>query len=226
LTVILGEAQLGMRADDMSDDDTRESMALIHTRARRLNRRIDDLLRVARSESGEIDLANAPFDLHRAASDAIDDLDAVARRRGIELALKADAGTMAQGDEDWTRQVVSGLIDNALRHSPDNTPIFLTITREGDRLCLAVADAGSGVAATDQAQVFQRFRRGVDATERTGFGVGLSLAKWIIERQGGEIELESPIHENKGTRVTLHLPCSTGEDQNDGEACPHSRRRP
>lgn len=222
LTVILGEAQLGMRADDMTGEDTRESMALIHTRARRLNRRIDDLLRVARSESGEIDLASAPFDLHRAASDAIDDLDAVARRRGIDLALNADAGAMAQGDEDWTRQVISGLLDNALRHSPDGTRISLSIATKDDTRSIAVEDAGSGIAPVDQAHVFERFRRGNDATERIGFGVGLSLAKWIIERQGGTIQLESPTQENKGTRVTLHLPCSTGEDKNDGAARPHS----
>ncbi len=222
LTVILGEAQLGMRADDLDGEDARESMALIHTRARRLNRRIDDLLRVARSESGEIDLASAPFDLHRAAHDAMDDLSAVARRRGIDLTLGVEGDTTALGDEDWTRQVISGLLDNALRHSADGTPIALTLTAQDDTVSLSIEDQGTGIALADQSRVFERFRRGSDATERTGFGVGLSLAKWIIERQGGLIALESPAKDNKGTRVTLRLRRGTGEDMDDVTARPYS----
>lgn len=212
LTVILGEAELGMRSPEMDAAEARESMALIHTRARRLNRRIDDLLRVARSESGEIELGSADFDLRQTALDAIDDLKAIARRRNIAITLDGEEKATARGDQDWTRQVISGLLDNALRHSANGSALTLSIAMGEKMLVISVEDEGSGIAETDQRHVFERFRRGSDATESTGFGVGLSLAKWIVERQGGTITLESPIKQGTGTRVTLGLPRGVGED--------------
>ena len=215
LTVILGEADLGVRSPTLDEEQARTSMALIHTRAGRLNRRIDDLLRVARSESGEIDLASVEFDLHAAAQDAVNDLEAVAKRRNILISVGANDSHMVMGDRDWTRQIISGLLDNAIRHSPDGGTIKITFTAVQMKVDLSIEDEGKGIAPTEQNAVFKRFTRGADATERTGFGVGLSLAKWIIERQGGSIALLSPSRGSAGTRVTLTMQRSSREDIHD-----------
>lgn len=207
LTVILGEADLGMRMPELSDAQARESMALIHTRAKRLNRRIDDLLRVARSESGEIDLASTLFDASEAARDAIDDLSALAKRRKVGIAAEGRPGIMALGDRDWTRQVVSGLLDNAIRHSPENSQIDVAVSAGEHAAIITVRDEGSGIAPEEQDAVFDRFARGARAEVSTGFGVGLSLARWIVERQSGSIELQSPSPgRDRGTEVTIRLP--------------------
>ena len=208
LTVILGEADLGMRASDPDEAQSREAMARIHTRAKRLNRRIDDLLRVARSESGEIELAAAPFDAAATVADAVADLEALAKRRKLSLVIRSDPDTMAIGDADWTRQVVSGLIDNAIRHSPEGSQINVSAHCDGGQVVLSVRDEGEGIAPDEQPSVFERFARG-HGSETPGFGVGLSLAKWIVERQSGTIALRSPVGGNAkapGSEFTIRLP--------------------
>ena len=218
LTVILAEADLGLRTSSLPETQARESMALIHTRARRLNRRIDDLLRVARSETGEIDIARHPFDLRTTADDAVSDLAPVAKRRNISVTIDGDDPVQASGDQDWTRQIISGLLDNALRHSNDGSAITISIHSEDLWARLDVEDQGNGIDPTEQSSIFDRFRRGLHATKRSGFGVGLSLAKWVIERQGGEVALESPVNKGLGTRVILRLPRGDGEDANGEQA--------
>lgn len=220
LTVILGEAELGMRAPTISEDQSRESMTLIHTRAKRLNRRIDDLLRVARSESGEIELADEPFKVLAAVTDAVDDLASLANRRNLTLQIKPNAHPLAVGDRDWVRQVVSGLIDNSIRHSQDGATISVTIGEDGACATIVVRDGGQGIDTKEQESIFERFRRGEHASERSGFGVGLALARWVIERQAGTITVRSPISEGRGTEITIRLPSRREETQDDAHARP------
>jgi len=215
LTVILGEADLGMRSPNMDEEQTRSSMTLIHTRARRLNRRIDDLLRVARSESGEIELVSAPFDLTEAARDAASDLKAVTQRRRISINVNTELPHIVIGDRDWTRQIISGLLDNSVRHSPDGSTINIALRGRSTTTDVCIEDKGEGIPATEQSTIFKRFQRGNGTKDQTGFGVGLSLAKWVVERQDGSITLLSPVNENAGTRVTLTLPSNSGEDRHD-----------
>lgn len=217
LTVILAEADLAMRAPTLDEPQTRESMALIHTRAHRLNRRINDLLRVARSESGQIELADEAFDLADAAENAVDDLASIANRRKIQIRIDRPDNAIARGDSDWTRQVIGGVLENAIRHSPNHSTIAITLTKCASSVKIEIRDQGDGIDLDNQATLFERFKRGDRATERTGFGVGLSLAKWIVERQGGRIAVTSPAGENRdigtGTKVTIQLPRPPGEDR-------------
>lgn len=215
LTVILGEADLGMRTPDLNEEQARESMTLIHTRARRLNRRIDDLLRVARSESGEIDLSEEPFNAADAIADAVSDLESLARRRSVALTARSNPKLMAIGDRDWIRQVISGLIDNAIRHSPEGARIEVSARREGREIVFAVRDEGEGIPPDAQSGIFDRFRRGAHSS---GFGVGLSLARWIVERQSGTITLRSPVSDDAhapGTEITIRLPSATEDTTDD-----------
>ncbi len=218
LTVILGEADLGMRSPTLDEEQARASMALIHTRARRLNRRIDDLLRVARSESGEIDLESIDFDIYAATRDAAIDLEAPAKRRNISVSIGLNGSFKVTGDRDWTRQIISGLLDNAIRHSPNDSMIEITFTAVQKTVEVSIEDEGGGITPSEQSAIFERFTRGIDTTKRTGFGVGLSLAKWVIERQGGTISLLSPCKNGVGTRVTLSMQHSSEENINDAEA--------
>jgi signal transduction histidine kinase len=113
LTVILAEAELGLK-DGMEAADTQSALSVIRSRAVRLSRRIDDLLRVARSETGRIELNSYPFDLAEAAADAAADMAPLAKHRQMRLTCRLDPAP-AIGDRDWCRQVVSGLIENASR---------------------------------------------------------------------------------------------------------------
>ncbi len=234
LTVILGETDLCLRADPLERQEARRAFRVIRTRARRLYRRIEDILRVARSESGRIELAEAPFDLAAAARDAVDDCAGLARRRRVALAIEgADAARPALGDADWVRQVIGGLLDNAIRHSPEAGRIALRLSQgEAGGHRLSVVDEGPGIPEEDRPRLFERFARGRQAAPGEGFGVGLSLARWVIECHSGEIEIESPARlpvgpdpAGPGTAVVVRLPAADREGPDDGHPGTGAHRR-
>ncbi|MDT8343272.1 MAG: HAMP domain-containing sensor histidine kinase, partial [Thermohalobaculum sp.] len=191
LTVILAETELNLVADP-APQDARTAFATIRTRAQRLNRRIDDILRVARSETGQIELRCEPFDLGEAALGALDDVEGVARRRRVAITPLIGPRPAVQGDRDWTRQVVAGFLENAIRLSPEDGRIRLDLAHNaGGGAVLSVTDEGPGIAAAERERIFERFARGADQ-RGNGFGVGLALARWVVERQSGRIEVRSP----------------------------------
>lgn len=224
LTVILAESELGL-GDRIEPGDAAEALSVIRARAKRLNRRIDDLLRVARSETGQIDLATEPFDLAEAAEEAIADMAPLAKRRDVVLASVLSSAP-AKGDADWTRQVISGLIENAIKKSAAGSSIEIASAAIENHATLSVTDEGEGVPPADAARVFERFARGTREATGSGFGVGLALARWVLHRQSGAIELESPAPRppqggtsgRPGTQVRLRLPvpddpATTGSDK-------------
>lgn len=202
LTVILAETEIASH-EAADQAEVRSAIATIRARARRLNRRIEDLLRVARSETGQIELEDTEFDLAAAIGDAIDDVAALARRKRVTLAADL-ALVMVRGDGDWSRQVVAGVLENAIRHSPEGAVVTVALGARGDKITAVISDEGDGVPEADQSRVFER---GVRSSRRgLGFGIGLALAAWVMEQQGGAIALASPIRpdpDRPGTRVTL-----------------------
>ena len=182
LTVILAESELGLK-EGVEASEALSALKVVRVRAARLNRRIDDLLRVARSETGQIELDSRPFDLADAAAQAIADMAPLAKRRGVRLVERL-APAPAIGDADWCRQVVSGLIENAIRHSPAGAVVEVgTETRETEgrenEALLWLIDEGEGVPPEETEQVFERFTRGSREASGSGFGVGLAFSLTI-----------------------------------------------
>lgn len=208
LTVILMESQLGRAGGP----DPQAAFATIESRALRLNRRIDDLLRVARSESGQLALNPAPFDLPQMIDEALDETRAEITNAGMEMTLHTIPDLSVEGDRNWIRQVIASLIRNAIRHAADGTHLSLRAEATDTTALIHITDNGPGIAPADQGKIFERFAQGSDTTRAAGFGVGLALAKWVIEEQGGQITIDSPLPrdtalgDNPGTTVTLSLP--------------------
>lgn len=209
LTVVLGECDLALRRE--MAEPTREALCTIRVRTQRLHRKVEDLLRVARSESGEIDIELEPVEVERLIADTVEDTGALARRAGLRLETAVDTdGLTALADPDWMRQVLEGLVANAVRHSPAGGRIALKAFADGDDAVLMVEDEGSGIAAADLPHLFERFYRGAGATGGSGFGIGLALAKWVVERHDGSIAIASRLEADpagpRGTTVTIRLP--------------------
>jgi signal transduction histidine kinase len=124
------------------------------------------------------------------------------------VVLNADLDSVtALGDRDWSRQVTAGVIENAIRHSPEGAEVAVAVAERDGRIALTVTDEGEGVPAAEQDRVFERHARAV--RRGLGFGVGLALARWIMSRQHGTITLVSPLRADParpGTRVTLTWP--------------------
>ncbi|WP_246251833.1 sensor histidine kinase [Ancylobacter pratisalsi] len=212
LTVILGEAEITLRGAHPPEDELRAALITIQNRARRLHRRVEDLLRIARSESGQIELERSLFPVRDLMEEVRESMSPLARGAGLSLVLaEAQEGLLLNADRDWLRQTLDGLVANAIRHSSAGSSIRIDAAGEQGAIVLRVCDSGSGIPAEELPHVFERFWRGAaGGREGTGFGIGLALAKWIVDRHGGQIEIESKTGREEGgqsgTCVTVRLP--------------------
>ncbi|WP_114391387.1 sensor histidine kinase [Notoacmeibacter marinus] len=155
------------------------SFGTILDRVRGLRRRVDDMLRVARSESGRLDLHTEPIDLVALVRTIGDEEAAAVTRKSVTLAIDTvGEAAMVKGDREWLRQVVAGLIENASKRAPSRSAITIGIRVAEDKARLTVRDEGIGISENDMPHVFERFHRGgADERREEGFGVGLALAR-------------------------------------------------
>ena len=207
LTVILGECDIAARSAGRNLDPA-PVFATIRKRALRLQRRVEDLLRVARSESGQIELERRPVSAAAILADAVDSMASEAARRRVALSLETGErdGTLL-ADREWLRQVVESLIDNALRHATGLTRIVVSLELHDEIATVVVVDDGPGFPEAGEG-LFERFRRESRSGE-TGFGIGLALARWVTERHDGVIRIGGA--RGGGALVALDLPLLVSE---------------
>ncbi|MCJ2095662.1 ATP-binding protein [Methylobacterium sp. J-072] len=206
LTVILGECDLALRGASRGADPG-PVFATIRKRAQRLKLRVEDLLRVARSESGEIEFDKRPLGLASVLAEAVDNMASEAARRRVALNLEPGSQDVeCLADREWIRQTVESLVDNALRHAKGLSRVEVALSAGPGALALiTVTDDGPGFGASE-AELFERFRRGAGPSpDETGFGIGLALARWIVEQHGGTIRLGAG-PDGRGARVSLDIP--------------------
>ncbi|WP_171173091.1 HAMP domain-containing sensor histidine kinase [Ruegeria sp. HKCCD8929] len=207
LTVILMEAQIGRQGLG----NEQEAFTTIESRAARLNRRIDDLLRVARSDSGQLALEPQTVPLADLIAAVTEEIQAELDNAGLTLTTPDLPEVNLFCDPNWIRQVLVSLIRNTIRHARDGKLVSLNAQPVDGMVEISVTDNGPGIPAADQAQIFERFVQGGTGNAQ-GFGVGLALARWVVETQDGQIALTSPLPRAEtlgdapGTKVALRLP--------------------
>ncbi|WP_353476499.1 ATP-binding protein (plasmid) [Salipiger sp. H15] len=214
LTVILMEAQLGRQGAPHPE----AAFATIEARATRLSRRIDDLLRIARSETGQLALDPVRLDLAALASEAVEETAAEISNAGMTLdgPHTPDAPLTVLADRNWLRQVLTGLIRNAIRHARGGGALRLELRGTAEDAEIALTDNGPGIPGPAQQRIFDRFAQGGGSANAQGFGLGLPLARWVIEQQGGSIAVESPLPRSAalgaapGTKIAVRLPHAPG----------------
>ena len=145
-----------------------------------------------------------------------------AEAAGNELRLSAEPPLPVTGDPDWLIQVFANLLDNAIRHTRDGR-IEVVARREGNWVEVAVSDTGEGIPPEDLDRIFERFYRADKSRQREGgVGLGLSIAREVVQRHGGTISAESKPGE--GSCFTVRLPAreagEDGEHGSDGEETP------
>jgi len=168
----------------------------------RLTHLVDDLLLLARADSGAIELERRPLDLADVAADAVAPLAQLASERRVALVLDPEPAP-AVGDSGRLEQVVGILVDNAVRHSPPDGKVLVRTRAERDGASVVVEDEGPGISAEDADRIFDRFWRAPGAPEG-GTGLGLAIARWVVERHGGSIAVDPSMQ--RGARFTVRLP--------------------
>jgi signal transduction histidine kinase len=125
----------------------------------------------------------------------------------VELELP-DAPVIVNGDRDRLAQVVDNLISNAIKYSPAGTTVGVRLSVDGESALLAVTDAGMGIAVADRERIFEKFFRASEAAAATGgTGLGLAVAREIVQSHGGDIVVESEL--GSGSRFAVTLPVTT-----------------
>jgi heavy metal sensor kinase len=202
LTVIKGNVDLMRRMKQLDD----ESLASIDQEAGRLTRLVGGLLMLAQAESGKLPLNFKPVELDILVTEVFQEMRVIAGNR-VRVHLNEIDQMRVNGDRDRLKQVLINLVANAIQYTPQNGDVFLSLARVGDQARIICRDTGPGIPAEDLPHIFERFYRAEKSRTRgksTGFGLGLSITKWIVEHHNGRIEVESK--EGRGTTFAIWLP--------------------
>ncbi len=190
---------------ELADAQARQAVRVVDRQARRMTRLIEDLLDLNRVVRGKVSLSREPLDLARAAADAIADLRGAGRldRHELELDLQE---AWVRADEARVGQMVSNLVGNAVKYTPEGGRISVSVRRDGCDAVLRVRDTGIGMPIELTQKVFDLFVQGEEADRRGGgLGIGLTLVRHLAELQGGQAFAASA-GPGEGSVFTLSLP--------------------
>jgi two-component system sensor histidine kinase KdpD len=185
-----------------------ELLTIIDEEADRLNNLAAEVIAMARIEAGKLHLEKRPVPAAELISSALLELDAALKGRPI--ALRVPEGLPpAEADPEFIAQVLKQIVGNALKYSPEGSPITLSAGVEGERIVIGVGDRGPGIEENERARVFDKFFRGRrHRFETKGTGMGLAIAKGIVEAHGERIWVES--EPGQGSVFYFSLPASKG----------------
>jgi signal transduction histidine kinase len=169
---------------------------------------IDDLLDISRIVNGTLRLSLQPVELAPILEKTVEALHPASEAKSIDLQVRIEE-TPAQvsGDAGRLQQIFSNLLSNAIKFTPEGGRVEVELARVGDRACVVVRDTGRGISADFLPRVFERFHQaeGTGGDRKGGLGLGLAIARYLVEAHGGTIRAESP-GEGQGATFTIEIP--------------------
>jgi signal transduction histidine kinase len=206
LAVVRSRAEVSLQ-QPRSTEEYASALRSIEREAIRLGGIVDDLLLLARAESGELPVRRERVYLDDVALDATHAALSIAQAKQITLRIPEFEETPIIADAALIRQLVMILLDNALEFTPTGGTVTVTVQGRADAAELVVSDTGPGIPPEQLPHVFERFYRGDQARGRSsGAGLGLSIARWIAEQYDARISIESP--PGTGTRAVVRFPAA------------------
>jgi len=215
ITVIRGEAEVTLRGRDRDAGEYKDALQRIAELSEQLGKYVNDLLFLARAETARLQFEWDTLDLAALVADTAADFGVMAQERAISVGLDVPpAPVWVRGDRQRLRQVLFILGDNACRYSNSGGHIAAVLRACGGEAVFSLSDQGIGIPAADLDRVFDRHFRSTNARQsrNDGSGLGLSLAKSILEAHGGQITVASA--EDSGSTFTITLPLVPLEQDN------------
>ena len=205
-----------LRSPSTTADLVRKAMDVIHRNVMAQNQLIVDLLDVSRIVSGKLVVETYPLDPAEPVEAAIESLRNAAEAKGVRLETSVAPGLVVSADPDRLRQVVANLVANAIKFTPRGGTVSVTLAACGDAAELVVKDTGEGIDPAFLPHVFERFRQADASHTRRyrGLGLGLAIARSLIEEHGGSINAASP-GPGQGSSFTVRLPLAPGAPVKD-----------
>jgi heavy metal sensor kinase len=203
ISLIRTEAELALRRS-RGEAEYKDSLRHILLEAERTTALIEQLLSMARADSGRETLHLEPVDLRQTLQSVVAGWQQVATLRNLQFSSRLDKSDIfVTGDETLLRRLVGVLLDNAFKYTPSPGSIHLRLETQGESAVISVQDSGEGIAEEDQIKIFERFYRVDQARSRAqgGAGLGLAIAQWIVMQHRGSISVES----RRGQGATFHV---------------------
>ncbi len=216
LTSISGYVETMLDGGEPVSDQARDFLGIILKNASRMNRLTEDLLALARVESGDYKLSLQPIRASALVEDAVESLTPVAHDAGLALEQGERAREFVMADPDALQQVFGNLIENATKYGRAGERVRVGAIRRDHEVEFFVQDFGPGVASEHQPRIFERFYRVDKARSREsgGTGLGLSIARHIVHAHGGDIRIESEL--GSGATFFFVLPMAEDQGANQG----------
>jgi signal transduction histidine kinase len=205
LTSIMGYVELTLEDGGLNDRQRRQ-LEVVDRNAHRLLRLVNDLLFVARLEAGELDLHPSELDLAAIAKQSVAEAEPRAVANGVTLSCAVESVPSVQGDRGRMFQLLDNLVSNAIKFTPEGGDVRISVAQANGTVRLEIADTGIGIPPDEQRRLFERFFRASTAAERhiPGTGLGLYIARAIVEAHGGSISVES--EPGRGTAFRVDMP--------------------
>ena len=205
LSAILSSAILiGKQMESGKEDKRNHYLNQIKNNVRNLNVILNDFMSISRLEEGEIKCEKFNFDLIQLIRAVLEELESNLKV-GQYFIEECEMGNLnIYSDPKLMRHVLLNLISNAIKYSPENSPIHLHIKKRGSQIIIAIQDRGIGIPEEEQSNLFRRFFRAKNAVNIPGTGLGLHLVKHYLDLMGGYVHFKSKL--NKGSTFYIHLP--------------------
>lgn len=228
LTILLGEMEVAL-SNPRTSEDYVDTLTSAVEEIRRITKIVDELLTMARLESGQLQMQRQPIRLDELLLDAVSKTSAYASQRSININFEVhdrsseeSREVFVEGDEDKLLSVFINLLDNAIKYSGGSDTIRVVLTTADEAASVQIIDKGIGIDPTDLPYIFDRFYRADKARSsegsRRGTGLGLSISKSLVEAHGGSVRIES--QKGLGTTVTVKLPILQHVGDETGDSRP------
>ncbi len=213
LAVLRGETEVALQ-QERGPAEYRESLALIKDEAERLSRIVENLFMLARQPVDAPSMIKEPVRLDGLVADCVRAAQVLAMQKGLRLTIDgAPRAVTVDGDDEMLKRMLLNLLDNAVKYTPPGGRISVALGSQNGEARIVVTDTGIGIPVADQPRIFDRFYRVDKARSRAlgGAGLGLSIARWIVEGHAGSLSVESAV--GRGSSFTVELPLRFPESQ-------------
>lgn len=193
---------VGLLKEANLDDKALVLATKIESNSEKLDFFMKELIKSSYTEQEIITVYPEKVNIEELVSKACQLVELSALKKNIVLCRQNIDG-VCYADKKWTVEAIGNIIENAIKYSPENSKVHINVVVYESFICIQVKDTGVGIAENEQGKVFQRFYRGENVKNNSGFGIGLYLAREVLSKQSGYIKLDSKL--NKGTTVSIFL---------------------
>lgn len=204
LSTILISTQVLENSKEWSEEKKRKNLQRIQSSAKTMTQLLTDILTLTRAESGKLEFKPHPLNLEDFCHSIVEEIQFSTGTQQDIIFIHQCLEKIACMDEKILRSILTNLLDNAIKYSPQNSKIYFTLTKNSEQAIFQIQDRGIGISQEEQEQLYQAFQRGQNVGDVPGTGLGLAVVKKCVELHGGSINVESQLE--VGTTFTVLLP--------------------